>query len=180
MDAPERAADLREAQFLERLEEFTARRLAALDRALERAEDGTLTVCTDCGGEIPMARLRAVPGITRCVSCAGSVEESMDFEVPFERVPGGRAETGRPELGERVYTRFGEGQLLRVVSFGSCARCGDVEGQFDAESDVVRCARSSCRRLLHDVRERAVVAIGEREVYVDPVDLARVAASPYD
>jgi acetoin utilization protein AcuB len=180
MDDPERAADLREAGFLERLDELAANRLGAIDRALERAEQGTLTECSDCGGTIPVARLRAMPESTRCVACARRTEKARESEPPFERVPGGRAETGRPELGEHVYTQFGEGQLLRVTSFGTCARCGDLEGRHDPDSDAVRCAHPRCRRLLTDVRDRAVVAIGEREVYVDPLEITSVAAAPYD
>jgi acetoin utilization protein AcuB len=180
MDDPERAADLREADFLERLDRLAAHRLEAIDRALERAERGALTACTDCGGRIPVARLRAMPESTRCVACARRAEEVRESEPPFQRAPGGRAETGRPELGERVYTRFGEGQLLRITPFGTCPRCGDLEGRHDPDSDAVRCPHPRCRRPLADVRERAVVAIGEREVYVDPVEIARVAAAPYD
>jgi hypothetical protein len=133
-----------------------------------------------CGGSIPLARLRALPGTTVCVRCASASESPIEPEEPFERVPGGRAESGRPELGGSVYTRFGEGQLLRVVPFGTCRRCGDVEGRHDVDEDAVVCGSDGCRRQLTDVRDRAIVAVGEREVYVDPAELGSPAASPYD
>jgi phage/conjugal plasmid C-4 type zinc finger TraR family protein len=32
--------------------------------------------CADCGDEIPQARRKAVPGVTRCLSCAVAREQS--------------------------------------------------------------------------------------------------------
>jgi CBS domain-containing protein/RNA polymerase-binding transcription factor DksA len=180
MDDSERGADLREVRFVERLDALAAQRLEAIDRALDHAAQGRLSVCDVCGGSIPLARLRALPGTTICVSCARAREAPIESEEPFERVPGGRAESGRPELGGSVYTRFGEGQLLRVAPFGTCRRCGDVEGFHDVDRDAVVCSSDGCRHELTGVRDRAIVAVGEREVYVDPVELSSPAASPYD
>jgi CBS domain-containing protein/RNA polymerase-binding transcription factor DksA len=65
------AATLRsDEQLSEALEAAKARRLEALDHALERAAQGHFGVCDHCGGRIPVARLRALPGTTRCVRCA--------------------------------------------------------------------------------------------------------------
>jgi CBS domain-containing protein/RNA polymerase-binding transcription factor DksA len=178
LDAPERAADLREVGLVEHIDELTARRLEAIDRALDHAAQGGLGVCDACGGSIPVPRLRALPGTTVCVDCARESEGRAEPETPFERVPGGRAETGRPELGALVYTRFGEGRLLRVVPYGSCTGCGDVEGRYDAESDRIRC--SGCGLPIDATRERAVVGLGEREVYVGPEELSRIDPTPYD
>jgi CBS domain-containing protein/RNA polymerase-binding transcription factor DksA len=179
-DLPERGSELREVSLTERLDEMASRRLEAIDRALDHAAQGRLGVCDACGGEIPVARLRAIPGTTLCVACARNAEGPPEAESPFERVPGGRAETGRPELGARVYTRFGEGQLLRVEPFGTCPGCGDVEGRWDEERDAAVCGSDGCDRALEDVSERAIVQIGEREVYVDPAALRRVDDAPYD
>jgi CBS domain-containing protein/RNA polymerase-binding transcription factor DksA len=63
-------ADLRQASLAQRLEKLAARRLEAIDRALDHAAQGRLSVCDECGGNIPATRLRAVPGTTVCVSCA--------------------------------------------------------------------------------------------------------------
>jgi acetoin utilization protein AcuB len=180
-DALERGADLRESLLAENFDSLAARRLRGLDRALDRAARGELGTCEACGGRIPASRLRAVPGATLCVACARVREEGPAHEEPFERPAGGRAETGRPELGSRVYTRrFGEGVLLRVTPFGTCERCGDVEGVWDDGHEVASCGNESCSGTLGDVRERAIVAIEEREAYVDPEELRNVDPAPYD
>jgi acetoin utilization protein AcuB len=179
-DAGERGFDQREVTITERLDELAARRLEAIDRALDHAAQGRLGTCDRCGGAIPVARLRAVPGTTLCVACARASEEAPEPEVPFERVPGGRAETGHPELGAEVETHLGEGQLLRIAPFGTCRRCGDVEGRFDEDEDAAVCDREGCHELLEDVNELAVVRVGEREVYVDPRELRSSEAEPYD
>lgn len=59
-DIIDRAAE-REAEFRE----------AALARAVQTSEYAGESnyECDDCGGEIPEARRRAVPGCTRCVFC---------------------------------------------------------------------------------------------------------------
>lgn len=51
-------------------DERAARRLHGLDRALAHAAQGRLGICEDCGGRIPLTRLRALPGTTRCMACA--------------------------------------------------------------------------------------------------------------
>jgi RNA polymerase-binding protein DksA len=56
-----------------------------IDGALARMDDGTYGQCTECGGEIPFARLEAYPTATRCV---------RDQEI-YERTHAGR---GMPTL----------------------------------------------------------------------------------
>ena len=180
MDDPERSADLREIRLTETMDAHSARRLEAIDRALDHAAQGRLSICDRCGGPIPVTRLRALPGTTVCVACARALESGAEPEVPFERAPGGRAETGRPELGSLVGTRFGEGRLLRIAPFGTCPSCGDVEGAIDPDEDIAVCGSEGCGRTLRDVRDRAIVALGEREAYVDPVDLDPVDLAPFD
>jgi CBS domain-containing protein/RNA polymerase-binding transcription factor DksA len=180
MDDPERSADLREIHLTETMDALSARRLEAIDRALDHAAQGRLSICDRCGGPIPVTRLRALPGTTVCVACARTEEGEQEPEVPFERAPGGRAETGRPELGSLVSTRFGEGRLLRIAPFGTCPCCGDVEGHFDPDEDVAVCFAEGCGRPLGDVRDRAIVGLGEREAYVDPVEIDPVELAPFD
>lgn len=180
-DQADAGADVRATRLAEGLDVLAARRLAALDRALDRAEEGHLGTCSRCGRPIPAPRLRAMPGTTLCVACARREEEGLPHVEPFERPPGGRAETGRPELGSRVYTqRFGEGVLLRIVPFGTCRRHGDVEGRLDEETDDALCGIEGCGHPLSDVNERAIVAVEEREAYVDPAELRPVDPAPYD
>lgn len=44
--------------------------LAHTERALAKIEDGSYGLCDACGGQIPAARLRAMPDRALCVSCA--------------------------------------------------------------------------------------------------------------
>ncbi len=46
--------------------------LEDLDRALAAVEREGFGACESCGRPIGMARLRAVPGTTRCVTCAAT------------------------------------------------------------------------------------------------------------
>jgi CBS domain-containing protein/RNA polymerase-binding transcription factor DksA len=74
IDDEERAADREGARVADSLWTLTTRRLAAVDRALELAAQGKLGTCQRCGKEIPVARLRAMPGATTCVACARAAE----------------------------------------------------------------------------------------------------------
>ena len=74
IDEEERSEEEYEIGLTDRLRELAARRLSAIDRALEHAAEGVLTVCDDCGADIPLARLRALPGTTSCLSCAQDKE----------------------------------------------------------------------------------------------------------
>ena len=69
-DIADRAANAREVATLEPLSERAARRLRAIDRALERAQHGRFGICERCQGRIPPTRLRAIPETTLCVRCA--------------------------------------------------------------------------------------------------------------
>lgn len=44
--------------------------LAALDGADERLDDGTITTCSTCGGQISVDRLLALPAVRTCIACA--------------------------------------------------------------------------------------------------------------
>lgn len=50
--------------------------LDAVDAALKRIEAGSYGVCTDCGTDIPAARLHAAPETARCISCQDKLEHS--------------------------------------------------------------------------------------------------------
>lgn len=43
--------------------------LQAIDAALRRLDDGSYGICTDCGGEVGLERLRAEPEAARCIEC---------------------------------------------------------------------------------------------------------------
>jgi|SRR5437870_3481095 len=49
--------------------ERLSRRAKELANALERVRDGSYGICEECGSTIPVARRRALPGVTTCVQC---------------------------------------------------------------------------------------------------------------
>jgi RNA polymerase-binding transcription factor len=49
--------------------ERLSRRARELVNALDRVRDGSYGTCEECGGSIPAARRRALPGVTTCVQC---------------------------------------------------------------------------------------------------------------
>ena len=67
----------RDTDRLEPMLERAARRVDAIQRALERAVQGQLTVCESCGGPIALERLRALPQTTLCVDCARAREREL-------------------------------------------------------------------------------------------------------
>ncbi len=48
--------------------------LGQIDAAIERIEDGSYGRCEECGGNIPKARLEAIPYAAQCVRCASQQE----------------------------------------------------------------------------------------------------------
>ncbi|HET6515431.1 MAG TPA: TraR/DksA family transcriptional regulator [Thermodesulfovibrionales bacterium] len=55
--------------------------LKAIEKALLRAEDGTYGICEDCGEEIPVGRLNAMPFALRCIECQARYETTAsEFE----------------------------------------------------------------------------------------------------
>lgn len=51
------------------LEERELAELSDIRSALARVADGSYGSCTDCGTDIPEARLQAAPTALRCISC---------------------------------------------------------------------------------------------------------------
>lgn len=45
-----------------------------IDAALERIDAGTFGRCTECGTQIPMARLTAIPYAAYCIACERKIE----------------------------------------------------------------------------------------------------------
>ena len=56
------------------LEENSEHLLAEIDSALKRIEEGTYGICTNCGKEIPVDRLEALPWATLCIDCQRGLE----------------------------------------------------------------------------------------------------------
>jgi DnaK suppressor protein len=84
----EAAADLREQQsgdwtqvdgerdLAMALDEREAEAMNAIEAALQRIAKGDYGMCTDCGIEIPTARLHANPTALRCVTCQDKAEHA--------------------------------------------------------------------------------------------------------
>jgi DnaK suppressor protein len=51
--------------------------LGEITSALERIRQGTFGQCEECHGEIPKARLQALPYARYCVECARKLEENL-------------------------------------------------------------------------------------------------------
>ncbi len=91
-DAPkdpefEESAQLALAEYtLERLTDSQRREAIQIDAALGRMDAGEYGVCEDCGGEISLERLRALPFATRCTDCAQEIEKEQGRGVAY--VPG--------------------------------------------------------------------------------------------
>jgi DnaK suppressor protein len=67
---PEGATLAFEREQISALLESARTRLAALEAALSRVQQGTYGICAGCGTEIPAGRLLARPDTTTCVACA--------------------------------------------------------------------------------------------------------------
>ncbi len=79
--------------------ERLSRRARELVTALERVRDGSYGVCEECGGTIPAARRRALPGVTTCVQCQERGERLRSRPEPIE--PISRRPKIRPRNGQR-------------------------------------------------------------------------------
>jgi DnaK suppressor protein len=49
-------------------------KLRALEKAIEKIDDGQYGDCEKCGEEIGIKRLEAIPGCSVCISCAEKAE----------------------------------------------------------------------------------------------------------
>ncbi|HEX5785047.1 MAG TPA: TraR/DksA family transcriptional regulator [Burkholderiaceae bacterium] len=58
------------------LQERELQELNEIDAALARLADGSYGSCTDCGADIPEARLQANPLALRCVACQTRAENA--------------------------------------------------------------------------------------------------------
>jgi len=69
-DFEEQAVDTENDEVVDQLEVLGIDELALVNAALEKIENGTFGVCTDCGEKIGEARLKALPYAGICVQCA--------------------------------------------------------------------------------------------------------------
>ena len=69
-DWSEQATERENDEVLESLGNTADQELHKINTALQRIESGTYFHCSDCGDEIPTARLQLLPFSLLCVSCA--------------------------------------------------------------------------------------------------------------
>jgi DnaK suppressor protein len=62
------------------LMEMKSQSLGRIDEALRRLDTGTYGVCTECDGEIPEARLTALPFAPLCRDCQQAIENRSTAE----------------------------------------------------------------------------------------------------
>jgi DnaK suppressor protein len=90
----ERESELEESAQKDRIDRLTSRlkerdqkTIRDIDAALERMASGEYGLCEDCGNEIAMARLRALPMAQLCIDCATAREKRQQagiVEEPLE------------------------------------------------------------------------------------------------
>ena len=73
-DSTAQVNSARELEFA--LDEHESAELRQVNAALTRLEAGTYGFCTDCGVDIPPARIQAAPEAPRCIACQEKIERS--------------------------------------------------------------------------------------------------------
>jgi DnaK suppressor protein len=68
-DAMDVAKSLVDAEIRASIIERAEKQLAQIESALARLDDGQYGICLDCGEEIPIERLKAIPFAIYCVGC---------------------------------------------------------------------------------------------------------------
>lgn len=68
-DFVDQASDDNEVHINIKLRQTDAKLLRAIEAALERIDNGSYGVCTMCGEDISVPRLKAVPWTSLCIEC---------------------------------------------------------------------------------------------------------------
>jgi len=79
-DLVDLALDSSQGEINSQLAEVESRELANVEKALQRIELGEYGRCEHCDGNIPSARLQAVPDATLCIRCQREAEMSEQVE----------------------------------------------------------------------------------------------------
>lgn len=73
-DAGDQSAHTMGREFLFAQADANRRILRAIEEALMRIGAGTFGECDDCGRQIPLARLKAIPWARTCIACQEELE----------------------------------------------------------------------------------------------------------
>jgi RNA polymerase-binding protein DksA len=92
------------------LAELAGNRTVAVEGALRRFQEGRYGVCEECGDEIPVERLKAVPATVLCIDCQRELEtnsksvlsRSPDLWIPAHDSPSIGSESDGSEDGPAV------------------------------------------------------------------------------
>lgn len=63
-------------EVIDSLDERTREQMISIKQALRRLDSGEWSTCSDCGSDIQVARLEALPTTTLCVNCAEAKERA--------------------------------------------------------------------------------------------------------
>jgi DnaK suppressor protein len=74
-DPSDRATAESDRSFTLRIRDRERKLITKIQEALSRMDDGEYGICEECGEEISLARLKARPVTTLCVSCKSRQEE---------------------------------------------------------------------------------------------------------
>lgn len=92
------------------------------EEALSRIQQGSYGTCEGCGGEIPMARLEALPYALKCVGCQAADDEDIAFFRPAEEA------VLFPPYGRETYSDY---QIDRDDAWEIVARHGTANSPQD-------------------------------------------------
>ena len=73
-DLEEMASDTHDTDSLCVIMDLEANQIDQINLALAKLDNGTYGVCEDCGQEIPLPRLEALPFATQCIACKRKAE----------------------------------------------------------------------------------------------------------
>lgn len=79
-DPADRATAESDRSFTLRIRDRERRLIHKIQDAIKRMDDGVYGICEECGEEIGVARLKARPVTTLCVSCKARQEEGEDVQ----------------------------------------------------------------------------------------------------
>jgi DnaK suppressor protein len=78
-DLEEMASDTHDTDSLCQIMDIEATQITQIDLALRKIDNGTYGVCEDCGDEISLARLEALPFASQCIACKRKSELAAQF-----------------------------------------------------------------------------------------------------
>ena len=69
-DSKEQAAQLENQEVLDALANEGVHEISLITAALRKMDEGTFGICSECGEEIGIGRLKARPFASKCINCA--------------------------------------------------------------------------------------------------------------